>query len=122
MASACELPPGFVRRHAVCPGEHSDGLPSELLGEREPLERRERRSGAALIRAQGLGNVREHVESIPSRAFRLARRRANRDRLAWEFRGESERVEQITLSSNTPGSSNTLIFWLREVAAMRQAA
>lgn len=31
-------------------------------------------------------------------------------------------VDQITLSSNTPGSSNTLIFWLREVAAMRQAA
>ena len=33
-----------------------------------------------------------------------------------------EMVDQITLSSNTPGSSNTLIFWLREVAAMRQAA
>jgi hypothetical protein len=31
-------------------------------------------------------------------------------------------VDQITLSSNTPGSSNTLIFWLRKVAAMRQAA
>jgi antirestriction protein ArdC len=34
----------------------------------------------------------------------------------------SEMVDQITLSSNTPGSSNTLILWLREVAAMRQAA
>jgi hypothetical protein len=37
-------------------------------------------------------------------------------------RVRSEMVDQITLSSNTPGSSNTLIFWLREVAAMRQAA
>ena len=37
-------------------------------------------------------------------------------------RVSSEMVDQITLSSNTPGSSNTLIFWLREVAAMRQAA
>ncbi len=33
-----------------------------------------------------------------------------------------EMVGHITLSSNTPGSSNTLTFWLREVAAMRQAA
>ena len=31
-------------------------------------------------------------------------------------------VDRITLSSNTPGSSNTLIFWLREVTTMRQAA
>lgn len=31
-------------------------------------------------------------------------------------------VDQLTPSSNTAGSSNTLIFWLREVAAMRQAA
>jgi len=28
----------------------------------------------------------------------------------------------LTLSSNTPGNSNTLVSWLREVAAMRQAA
>ena len=33
-----------------------------------------------------------------------------------------EMVEQITLSSIIPGSSNTPILWLREVAAMRQAA
>ena len=39
--------------------------------------------------------------------------------LTWR---DLEMVDQITLSSNTPGSSNTLIFWLREVAAMRQAA
>lgn len=41
-------------------------------------------------------------------------------RAMFDWRGEM--VDQITLSSNTPGSSNTLIFWLREVAAMRQAA
>ena len=34
----------------------------------------------------------------------------------------SELVDQITLSSNTPGDSNTLVSWLREVAALRQAA
>jgi hypothetical protein len=31
-------------------------------------------------------------------------------------------VNQLTLSSNTPGNSNTLYPWLREVAALRQAA
>jgi hypothetical protein len=36
----------------VRPGVRGDGLASELLGEREMLERRERRIGAALIRAK----------------------------------------------------------------------
>ena len=31
-------------------------------------------------------------------------------------------VDQLTPSSNTPGDSNTLVSWLREVAALRQAA
>jgi hypothetical protein len=30
-------------------------------------------------------------------------------------------VEPLTLSSTTPGNSNTLVPWLREVAAMRRA-
>jgi hypothetical protein len=31
-------------------------------------------------------------------------------------------VDQTTLSSNTPRDSNTLWSWLKEVAALRQAA
>ena len=34
----------------------------------------------------------------------------------------SEMVDQLTQSSNTPRNSNTLYAWLREVAAMREAA
>ena len=44
------------------------------------------------------------------------------DNLEDEEAIKARMVDQITLSSNTPGSSTTLIFWLREVAAMRQAA
>jgi hypothetical protein len=38
------------------------------------------------------------------------------------FDWSEEMVEQLTPSSNTPGDSNTLVSWLREVAALRQAA
>lgn len=51
-------------------------------------------------------------DSSDSAASKVERRREGKKRL----------VDQLTPSSNTPRDSNTLCEWLREVAAIRQAA
>jgi hypothetical protein len=45
-----------------------------------------------------------------------------RIRIPNQVRRNGEMVDQLTPSSNTPVDSNTLVSWLREVAALRQAA
>ncbi len=91
LAAASEHPLSLVCRHAVRAGEGRDGLPSELLGETQTLERRKRQLGSALIPAQRGGDIGVHAGSIAARPRRSGRR-GQEKRGAGSSRWFSERL------------------------------
>jgi len=97
--------------------ERIRGAPRALRGDR---------GGARAPEARRLRSLTSAVRGArPEREVELRESRnggAEGIRIPTDVRLKGKLVGQLTPSSNAPGDSNTLVSWLRKVAALRQAA
>src|SRR5690606_27378353 len=121
------------QRTTACAPKRCQRLPScESSAERaersSEIGSRRRPSPVARSRESRPGSWSQDISARTLFAHRLAslapagtrwRAGGSGSRMLFDWKGET--VDQTTLSSNTPGDSNTLWAWLREVRALRQA-